>query len=35
VKTIEPKIEQILDDVIEKYWRNYWNVAKIKAALLK
>jgi hypothetical protein len=33
VKTIEPQIEEMLDEAIEKYWRNYWNAAKIKAAL--
>lgn len=34
-KKIEPLIEQILDDVIEKYWRNYWDENKIKEALKK
>lgn len=34
-KGFEPQIEKILDDVIEKYWKNYWDVKKIKEALKK
>jgi len=33
VKKHEPLIERILDDVIKKYWKNYWDVRKIKEAL--
>lgn len=33
VRTIEPNIEQVLKEVIEKYWKNYWNKQKIWEAL--
>ena len=32
-KKIEPKIEQILEDVVKRYWRNYWDIDKIREAL--
>ncbi|AFM05422.1 hypothetical protein Fleli_3082 [Bernardetia litoralis DSM 6794] len=33
VKPIEPNIEEILKEVIEKHWKNYWNKQKIWEAL--
>jgi len=35
VKKYEPRIEEILDDVMDKYWKNYWSLNKIKEALKK
>lgn len=35
IKKYEPRIKEILDDVIKNYWKNYWNADKIKEALKK
>lgn len=35
IKEFEPQIEQILDDAIEKYWKNYLDVNKVTKALKK
>ncbi len=33
VQTIEPNIEELLKEIIEKKWKNYWNKQKIWEAL--
>lgn len=33
IKIFEPNIEELLKEVIEKYWKNYWNEQKIWRAL--
>ena len=32
-KEMEPQIESILEDVFKIYWKNYWDIKKIRKAL--